>query len=85
MIQLLFQQGAIPRTTTREEWRKIDRWRRETTKRLRADAEQGLATALTLGVSHPGIMEDYINRAVNPPVLIYPPLPPKKTLTEYDD
>lgn len=33
-MQLIFNQNAISRTITREQWREIHRWRRETSKRL---------------------------------------------------
>lgn len=39
-MRLIFQPERIPRTTTRAEWRRLDRSRRVLQKRLAADAER---------------------------------------------
>jgi hypothetical protein len=78
MIQLLFNADAIPRSTTREQWREIDRWRRVTVRTLRDKMDRQLANAIAYGTSHPELLGDFIDRAVNPPIMIYPPLEAQK-------
>ncbi|SDL08463.1 hypothetical protein SAMN05428953_12682 [Mesorhizobium muleiense] len=72
MIHLLFNADAIPRTTTREQWREIDRWRRVTERTLRAERERQIASIITYGTSHPEIVRDFIEKAINPPIMMYP-------------
>lgn len=77
MIRLIFNSKAIPRTTTRDEWRKIYRWRRVTERELREAMQMKLENVAIYGTSHPEILRDFIDRAVNPPVMFYPPLEPE--------
>lgn len=72
MIRLLFNAAAIPRTTTREQWREIDRWRRVTERTLRAERDRQIANMITYGTSHPELLGDFIDRAINPPIMVYP-------------
>lgn len=77
MIKLIFNSTAIPRTTTREQWREIYRWKRTTEKKLEASAKERIKNMVTFGTSHPEILSDYIDRLVNPPVMPYPPFDAK--------
>lgn len=74
MIRLIFNKTAIPRTTTREQWRDIWRWKRETEKKLAEQAAKHLEAVIMFGTSHPEILDRYMDRATNPPVMIYPPI-----------
>lgn len=68
---LVFNHEAIPRTTTREQWREIDRWRRTTQKRLRFLAQERAKNLATLGITDLEYRTRLANEIVNPPV--YPP------------
>lgn len=65
-FRLVFDQGRIPRTTTRAEWRKIDRWRRTTMRTIR-ESEEGLRNGLVAFGS-----VKIAERLINPPIMIYP-------------
>ncbi len=67
-FRLIFDQSRVPRTTTRAEWREIDRWRRNTEKDCRENEERLLGYIGTFGST--ALAETLIN----PPVCIYPPL-----------
>ncbi len=60
MIHLAFNARAIPRTTTRQQWREIDRARRTwerairaELKRARPETERRLANLFAFGTTHP--------------------------------
>ena len=67
-MRLIFDYSRIPRSTTRAEWREIDRWRRTTEKTWRDDEERLRSYVGTFGSA--ALSE----QLVNPPVCIYPPL-----------
>lgn len=77
MVTLIFDRARIPRTTTREQWRAIWRWKRATEKEL-AKHEEEMRDRLQLlaayGTTHPELLSGYIDRMANPPVMIYPKL-----------
>lgn len=74
MITLIFRADAIPRTTTREQWREIHRWKRETEKKLREAAELRMRNLAAFGTTHPELLRGYMDEIINPPVMYYPPL-----------
>lgn len=64
MIALVFNARAIPRTTTRQQWREIDRWRRMSEAVLRAELrlrrpeiERRLENLALYGTTHPEVWE----------------------------
>lgn len=44
---------ALPRTMTKAEWRKVDRWRRIVSRRLRQEVERAAFNLIMWGTSHP--------------------------------
>lgn len=73
MIQLIFNKTAIPRTTTRKEWREIYRWKRSIEREMDNYFEAAHEAISLYGKDHPTLMRNYLDRATNPPVIIYPP------------
>lgn len=78
-MRLLWNDGLIPRSTTRGQWREMNQWRRKTAKILRANEAENLALLTNLvayGTTHPEITRDIrremMDRAVNPPLLLGP-------------
>lgn len=77
-MRLVFQPDRIPRTTTRAEWRKIDRWRRVTLKALLAheEAHRAAIDAAYEGLAFYGGADIWIDDAmqglINPGVVVYP-------------
>lgn len=73
MIRLIFQPERIPRTTTRAQWREIDRWRRVTEKRLRGwREEQSREIGQIALAGHRDLAARMAERLINPAVMIYP-------------
>jgi hypothetical protein len=74
-MRLVFQQHKIPRSTTRQEWSEIWRWKRVTVKSL-AEAEKSKFRGLhDLYVAQPAMREMAMRgmmEQVNPPIMIYP-------------
>jgi hypothetical protein len=82
MYRLIFQPHRIPRTTTREEWQDIWRWRRVTERTLNDWAKkhrQILAKHAEDGMIF-GFSTLMIEDLINPPVLIYPDLPQNQSI-----
>ena len=68
-MQLVFDQRRIPRSTTRKEWREMDRWRRNAQRRIRERVEAQTAAFQVFGVnSRQG--EEFMERLIRPPVLL---------------
>ena len=69
-VQLLFNQRAIPRTTTRQEWREIDRWRRST-QRITAEHTRDMSDAIghLVAFGQVAVAIDVTERLINPPVI----------------
>ena len=79
MTRLVFNADKIARTTTRSEWREIDRWRRVTQRELsKHDAamiamlREPLSDLAAFGQAQ--MRADVIQSIVNPPIMVYPPL-----------
>lgn len=70
---LYFDATKFPRSTTRAEWRAIDRWRRETIKRLAAKTARQVENLRLFGSTHPELSRRILDRLINPPVLVYDP------------
>lgn len=68
---LAFDPKSLPRSTTRGEWRKIDRWRRQTVKRLAAATGREIDSLVTFGTTHPELARRLADRLVSPPLLIW--------------
>lgn len=77
MTQLIFDRDRIPRTTTRAEWRAIDRWRRVTERQLREDVQKAVDNLVLFGTTHPDLFKkraDELALFISfPPVMMYPP------------
>ena len=74
---LVFDQREVPRSTTRREWREIDRWRRNAERSCREHGDRQLAAFTALGSSecpqNPQIVRmkhDLIEELVRPPLLM---------------
>ncbi len=75
VIKLVFDRQAIPRSTTREAWRVIWRWKRVTEKKMReqeAEFSRMYSNMLIYGTSHPEILRGMENKMMNPPIMLYP-------------
>jgi len=71
-LALYFVPQLFPRTITRKEWRKIDRWRRVTQKQLAAAAADQMRNFAAFGSTMPQRMrDDFLNEMVNPPLLVH--------------
>lgn len=83
-MKLIFQSDRIPRSTTRTQWRAIDRWRRLCEAQLR-DIEDGQRATLadlaadidmiqnrTRRAAYSAIRAQLTDRIINPPVVVYP-------------
>lgn len=81
-MQLLFDQTRVPRSTTRNQWREMDRWRRVTERKLAVEVErkcdtlrkmteQFVATGSTT-VLLQRVQDDIIQHLVFPPLLLGP-------------
>lgn len=74
MIQLAFNAKTIPRTTTREQWRAIDRWRRVAERKLREEMQRRVKNIMVYGTSHPEIYRrNLLDEIINPPIMTFPP------------
>ena len=69
---LLFDINKVPRSTTRAEWREMDRWRRSTEARLRAERYKQLEMLTIYGTTNPELAAELADRVINPPVLLGP-------------
>ncbi len=70
---LYFDITKIPRTTTRAQWRKMDRWRRLTKQRLSEARRRALDNLVAFGSTMPArLREGIIDEMVNPPLLLGP-------------
>lgn len=49
--------AMIPRTTTREQWREIDRWRRVSEQKITGEINSRAENAMIYGTSHPEIYQ----------------------------
>lgn len=80
-MRLVFNPQAIPRTTTRKQWRAIWRWKR-TTERALAKGEAARTEALRQAMDEMAIYgrstllveraRDLSDRLIYPPVVVYP-------------
>lgn len=73
MIKLAFCSQQFPRTTTRQEWKTIDRWRRITEKELAKHNDVYMSfidDVLTFGSAT--MRHNYLDKVVNPPIMIHP-------------
>lgn len=69
-LRLSFNPGMIPRTTTRDEWRAMWRWKRETEKALRREHDQRVQNIVAYGNTHPEIFKSLADDIVNPPLMV---------------
>lgn len=70
-MKLVFDITKIPRTTSREAWLKMDRWRRLCEKELskhEAEMVQALSDVMIYGQAR----IDIIDHLINPPILLGP-------------
>lgn len=70
MLRLSFNPAALPRTTTREQWRAIWRWKRETEKAFRREHDQRVQNLIAYGNTHPEIFKSLADELINPPILV---------------
>jgi hypothetical protein len=70
-MRLLFQASRISRATTRDQWRLIHRWRRETEKEFRQRDARSLEVAAILPADHP-YRRRALDHLVNPPIMVFP-------------
>lgn len=74
--RLLFIQRAFPRTTTRAEWRDIDRRRRVTEREIRKSNQATLETIRRLSAQgHVDVAAKLAEGLIDPPLMIIPELP----------
>jgi hypothetical protein len=71
-MMLHFDQTKVPRSTTRAEWREMDRWRRTTEARIRAEQYKQLEMLTLYGTTNPELAAELADRIINPPVLLGP-------------
>lgn len=69
-FRLMFIPEKIPRTTTREQWRELSRWRRLAQKRMEADIDQRVQNLVLYGTTHPEIYKNAVEELVYPPLLV---------------
>lgn len=69
-FRLMFVPEKIPRTTTREQWRKMWRWKREAESRLRADIERATRDLVIFDETRHKIGKDIAEGLINPPLLV---------------
>lgn len=69
-LRLLFNPSSIPRTTTREEWHEMWRWKREAEKIIRAELDERTRNLAIYGTTHPEIYKTVLDELVNPPLLV---------------
>lgn len=74
MFNLVFSQDAIPRSTTREEWQEIDRWRRVTERVIREASETRRVALVDLLEINPEISRRIAESLIDPPAMFYPAL-----------
>jgi hypothetical protein len=72
MTLLFFNAKSLPRTISKNEWRKIDRWRRQTQKILAAETRRQIENLGTFGATHPEYARDMMDKIINPPLLVDP-------------
>lgn len=70
-MKLLFRKGLIPRTTTRQSWKEIWRWKRKTERTLSEMEEKTIAQLRDEELPDKA-RQAIIDSVINPPVLIYP-------------
>lgn len=71
-LQLYFVPHLFPRTIGRKEWRDIFRWKRTTEKKLEAELDKQLDDFAVYGSTWlPQMRQDFMDRVVNPPLLIH--------------
>lgn len=72
---LIFEGHRLPRSMTREQWRKVDRWRRLTNQQLRAQVERRTNFLRDLGAYGSAELQMKIaNEICNPPIMVFPDL-----------
>ncbi len=72
-MYLVFNQEKIPRSTTKEQWQRIFRWKRETDKILKEEVDKQINNFIVYGSTIPQyIKDDMVDRIVNPPIMVYP-------------
>lgn len=76
-MNLLWTPDKLPRTMTRKQWRKIDRWRRVTEKSLDAQRRESARQAQMIATSRPDIASRMFDRLMNPALLVHPLMTPK--------
>lgn len=75
---LVFEPKRLSRSTTRQQWQEIWRWKRLIEQRLKKSIEEQVALLSIYSSSMPAtIREERIDVIVNPPIFIYPSLPPQ--------
>ena len=70
-MRLLFDQRKVPRSTSRAEWREIDRWCR-TTRRELAEHELWQRDLLAVSGSTNPMRAHLIDAMINPPLVLGP-------------
>lgn len=73
MLVLQFDPSKIPRTISRQGWRKIWRWKRVTEKRLSEEFQKQHEAFVATGHLWPEhVRAEYLDKLVNPPLLLGP-------------
>lgn len=69
---LVFNPERLSRSTTRQQWQEIWRWKRTTEQRLKRSLEEQIALLSIYGATMPyTIRNEKIDVIVNPPLLMY--------------
>lgn len=72
MIALHFVPTKFSRSTTRAQWREIDRWRRVMQKKLGEETQRQINDFVVFGSTMlPRAREDLLYRMTNPPLLVH--------------
>ena len=61
---IVFHSQAVPRNTSREDWKVLWRWKRKKEKELSVHVQQRIDNLAVYGTTHPELFEDVINPSV---------------------
>lgn len=73
-MKLYFVPAKFPRTTTREEWKKIWRWKRVTEQTFRHNEEEMIKYAhhaVLYGTAWGQFKDDIFTHLINPPLVVH--------------
>lgn len=69
---LYFDITKIPRSTTRQEWREMWRWKREVEKKLKEELGRKISILQTVTDLPSRVRENLMNEMIYPPLLLGP-------------